>query len=166
SNPHFFMDPYGRDMNDNFYTKHIYGTVNMIESFSPLIGVDMTLRNNVQVRAQYNRDRMISMSMSNYTMTEDYGTEYVLGMGYVIHDLKFRMRYQGKNKTFKGDMNFRLDARLRDSETRIRRILEGDSQVTGGQKLLTLQFSADYDFSKNLNLKFYWDQMVRSEDRR
>jgi len=160
SNPNYFMDPYGRDMNENFYTKNIYGTVNMIESFSPLIGVDVTLRNNVQVRAQYNRDRMISMSMSNYTLTEDYGTEYVLGMGYVIHDLKFRMRYQGKTKTYKGDMNFRLDARMRDSETRIRRILEGDSQVTGGQKLLTLQFSADYDFSKNLNLKFYWDQMV------
>ena len=31
-------------------------------------------------------------------------------------------------------MNFRLDARLRDSETRIRRILDNDSQVTGGQK--------------------------------
>lgn len=160
SNPNYFMDPFARDLNDNFYSKNIYGTVNMIESFSPLIGVDMTFRNNFQMRAQYNRDRMVSMSLSNYTLTEDYGTEYVLGLGYVIKDLKFKMRYQGKSKTFKGDMNFRADARLRDSETRIRRILEGDSQVTGGQKLLSVQFTADYDFSKNFNLKFFWDQMV------
>lgn len=160
SNPNYFMDPNGRDLDGNFYSENLYGTVNMIESFSPLIGVDMTFRNSLQFRAQYNRDRMMTMSLSNYTLTEDYGTEYVLGMGYVIKDLKFKMRYQGKNKTFKGDLNFRLDGRLRDSETRIRRILENDSQVIGGQKLFSLMFSADYGFSKNLNLKFFWDQMI------
>lgn len=160
SNPNFFADPSARDMDNNFYSENIYGNVNIIESFSPLIGVDMTFRNNFQMRAQYNRDRLLTMSLSNYTMTEDYGTEYVFGLGYIWKDLKFTMRYQGKNKTIKGDMNFRLDARLRDSETRIRRILDGDSQVTGGQKLLSLQFSADYDFSQNLNLRFFWDQMM------
>lgn len=160
SNPNHFNDPMGRDLDNNLYSKNIYGTVNMIESFSPLMGVDMTFRNNFQMRVQYNRDRLLTMSLSNYTLTEDYGTEYVIGMGYIIKDLKFKMRYQGKNKTIKGDMNFRLDARLRDSETRIRRILDNDSQVTGGQKLLSLQFSADYDFSKNLNLRFFWDQMM------
>jgi len=160
SNPNYFMDPMGRDLDNNLYSENIYGTVNMIESFSPLIGVDMTFRNSFQLRAQYNRDRLMTMSLSNYTLTEDYGTEYVVGMGYVIKDLKFRMRYQGRNKTFTGDMNFRADLRMRDSETRIRRILDGDSQVTGGQKLVSIQFSADYDFSKNLNLRFFWDQMM------
>lgn len=160
SNPNYFMDPMGRDMDANFYSKNIYGTVNMIESFSPLIGVDMTFRNSLQLRAQYNRDRLMTMSLSNYTLTEDYGTEYVIGMGYVMRDLKFRMRYQGRNKTFTGDLNFRADLRLRDSETRIRRILDNDSQVTGGQQLLSIQFSADYDFSKNFNLRFFWDQMM------
>ena len=160
SNPNYFMEPFGRDLNNNFYSQNIYGSVNMIESFSPLIGVDMTFRNSFQLRAQYIRDRMLTMSLSNYTMTEDYGTEYVLGMGYVMKDIKLRMRYQGKNKTFTGDLNFRADVRLRDSETRIRRILENDSQVTGGQKLMSIMFSADYDFSKNFNLKFFWDQMM------
>jgi cell surface protein SprA len=160
SNPNYFVDPFGRDGNNNFYSRNLYGTINMIESFSPLIGVDMTFRNSFQLRAQYNRDRTLSMSLSNYTLTEDYGTEYVLGMGYVIKDLKLKMRYQGKSKTFTGDLNFRADVRLRDSETRIRRILEDDSQVTGGQKLLSIQFSADYDFSKSFNLKFFWDQMM------
>ena len=160
SNPNHFVDPMGRDLNNNFYTDNIYGTVNMIESFSPLLGVDMTFRNNFQMRMQYNRDRLLTMSLSNYTLTEDYGDEYIVGMGYIIKDLKFKMRYQGKNRTIKGDLNFRLDGRLRDSETRIRRILDNDSQITGGQKLFSLQFSADYDFSKNLNMRFFWDQMM------
>lgn len=158
SNPNHFADPMGRDLNNNFYSDNIYGSVNMIESFSPLIGVDMTFRNNFQMRAQYNRDRMLTMSMSNYTLTEDYGTEYVIGLGYIIKDLRFNMRYQGRNRVLRGDMNFRLDARLRDSETRIRRILDNDSQVTGGQKMMSIQFSADYDLSRNFNLRFFWDQ--------
>lgn len=160
SNPNYFADPFGRDLNNNFFSENLYQTVSMIESFSPLIGVDMTFRNNFQLRAQYNRDRMLNLSLSNYTLSEDYGKEYVLGMGYIIHDLKFKMRYQGKQKTFKGDMNFRADVRMRDNETRIRRLLEGDSQITGGQRLFSIQFSADYDFSKNFNLKFFWDQMM------
>lgn len=160
SNPNHFNDQFGRDLNNNFYSENIYGTVNMIEAFAPLIGVDMTFRNNFQLRAQYNRDRLMTLSLNNYTLTEDYGTEYIVGAGYVIKDLKIKMRYQGKNKTIKGDMNFRVDGRMRDSETRIRRILDGDSQITGGQKLFSLQFSADYDFSKNFNLKFFWDQMI------
>src|SRR5690606_39379689 len=63
SNPNHFADPMGRDLNNNFYSDNIYGSVNMIESFSPLIGVDMTFRNNFQMRAQYNRDRMLTMSI-------------------------------------------------------------------------------------------------------
>src|SRR5690606_28551833 len=83
SNPNYYMNPESRDLNNNFYSENIYGTVNMIESLSPLIGVDMTFRNNFQFRSQYKRDRLMTMSLSNYTLTEDYGTEYVFGMGYV-----------------------------------------------------------------------------------
>lgn len=160
SNPFYFMDPLGRDLNNNFNSKNIYGSINMIESFSPLIGVDMTFRNNFQFRAQYNRDRLMTMSLSNYTMTEDHGNEYVIGMGYVMKNLRFRMRYQGRTRTYTGDLNFRADIRMRDSETRIRRILDNDSQVTGGQKLFSVMFSADYSLTKNFNLKFFWDQMM------
>lgn len=162
SNPNFFTNFSGRDMNNNFYGQNLYGTVSMIESFSPLIGVDMTFRNNLQIRAQYNTDRTLMMSLSNYTLTEDHGKEFIVGLGYLIRDVKLRMRYQGKVKTFTGDMNFRGDIRYRDGETKIRRILDGDSQITGGQRQLSVQLSADYNFSRNFNLKFFWDQMISS----
>src|SRR5690606_24714719 len=34
SNPNYFNTPFDRDLNQNFYSKNIYGSINMIESFS------------------------------------------------------------------------------------------------------------------------------------
>ncbi len=177
SNPNYYYalsnDGFvGKDISGNYYSKNIFGTVAMIESFSPLIGADVTFRNNMQIRAQYNRDRLLSLSLSNYTLLEEYGNEFIVGFGYIFKDFKVKMRYQGSQKTIKGDLNIRGDFSLRDNETIIRRygalILDstgalnlGDySQITGGQKIVSVKLSADYSVSKNLNLKIYWDQMM------
>jgi len=179
SNPNYMLDAgiinggtvTGKDSNGNYYTKNLYGAITMIESFSPLIGFDLTFRNNMQLRAQYNRDRMLSLSTTNYTYTEDYGNEFIFGFGYIFKDLKLKIRYQGNQKTVKGDLNIRGDFSMRDNETTIRKIIykfdqnnnpivDGDSQITGGQKIMTFKLTADYNVSKNLNLRFYWDQMM------
>ncbi|QES92389.1 cell surface protein SprA [Empedobacter brevis] len=183
SNPNYMLDAgvlnggtvTGTDSNGNFYTRNLYGAVTMIESFSPLMGVDLTFRNSMQLRAQYNRDRLLSLSAVNYTYTEDYGSEYILGFGYIFKDFKMKIRYQGSQKTIKGDLNIRGDFSLRDNQTTIRKIVDvfgdindpgkktgvgGDSQITGGQRIMTFKLTADYNVSKNLNVRFYWDQMM------
>lgn len=183
SNPNFMLDTgimgggqvTGKDENGNFYTQNLYGAVTMIESFSPLLGVDLTFRNSMQLRAQYNRDRLLSLSTTNYTYTEDYGSEYIVGFGYIFKDFKMKIRYQGNQKTIKGDLNIRGDFSLRDNQTTIRKVIYnfddvqnpnvptsiyGDSQITGGQRIMTFKLTADYNVSKNLNLRFYWDQMM------
>ncbi|WP_322971121.1 cell surface protein SprA [Faecalibacter sp. LW9] len=177
SNPNYYFrgdeNALGRDISGNFYSKNLYGSVAMIESFSPLVGVDVTFRNSMQVRAQYNRDRLLSLSLSNYTLSEDYGNEFIVGFGYIFKDFKIKMRYQGNQKTLKGDLNIRGDFSLRDNETRIRRygemfssgtvdptIAQDYSQITGGQRIMSLKLSADYNVSQNLNLRLYWDQML------
>lgn len=187
SNPNYMLDAgvinggtvTGKDSNGNLYTRNLYGAVTMIESFSPLLGVDLTFRNSMQLRAQYNRDRLLSLSTTNYTYTEDYGSEYIVGFGYIFKDFKMKIRYQGSQKTIKGDLNIRGDFSFRDNQTTIRKIVDvfgdhdkdpntpdvktgvgGDSQITGGQRIMTFKLTADYNVSKNLNVRFYWDQMM------
>ena len=176
SNPNYYLrdaTSTGKDITGNYYSKNLYGSVAMIESFSPLVGVDVTFRNSMQLRAQYNRDRLLNLSLSNYTLSEDYGSEFIVGFGYIFKDFKIKVRYQGNQKTLKGDLNIRGDFSLRDNETRIRRygemfasgnqgstIAEDYSQITGGQRIMSFKLSADYNISQNLNLRFYWDQMM------
>lgn len=150
----------------NTDSRYIFGSVAMVEGFSPLIGVDVTLRSNFNFRAQYNRDRLLQLNFDSYTLNEDYGNEIVAGFGYVFKDLKMKMRYQGRQKTITGDLRIQGDFSIRDNESRLRKFgifdefgnLVEDNQIIGGQKMMKFLFSADYNLSQNLNIKFYWDQ--------
>ena len=70
------------------------------------------------------------------------------------------MRFRGKQRTIKSDLNLKFDFALRDNKTRITNILDYDSQVTGGQRVLGINFSADYNFSQNFQMKFFYNQLV------
>jgi len=148
-------DAYG-----NFYNPYTFSQVGYVESFAPLIGVDVTMRNNMQVRLQYNRDRSYILGLVNQTLTEDSGNEYIFGFGYIIKDLPLKMNFQGKSRTIKSDLNIRGDISIRDSQTRITNILDNDSQITGGQTMMSLKLSADYNMSQNFNLKFFYDHLM------
>ena len=85
----------------------------------------MTMRNNIQIRAQYNRDRLFMLGLVNHTLTEDSGTEYVFGFGYIIKDFRLGNFNAGigRNARTTSDLNIRGDFKLRDNRTRISNIL-------------------------------------------
>lgn len=148
------------DLNGNRYNPYTFTQVGYVEAFYPLIGFDVTMRNNMQFRFNYNRDRTYMLGLVNTTLTEELGNEFVVGYGYILKDLKIRLNYQGKARDVKSDLNMRADLSMRDSKTTITNILIDDSQITGGQKIFSLKLSADYNMSQNLNLKFFYDQMM------
>lgn len=144
----------------NEFNPYTFSQVGYVETFAPLIGADVTMRNNMQFRAQYNRDRLFMLGLVNHTLTEDAGNEYIVGFGYILKDLKMKINFKGKPKNIKSDLNIRGDFSLRDSQTRITNILQNDSQVTGGQRMMSLKLSADYNMSQNFNLRFFYDQLL------
>lgn len=150
----------GRDTNNNHLNPYTFSQVGYVEEFAPLLGADVTMRNNMQLRAMYNKNRAFVLGVKNYTLTEDLGSEYIVGFGYIIKDLKMRINIRGKSRTIKSDLNIKMDFSLRDNKTRITNILQEDSQVTGGQKILGVNFSADYNFSQNFQIKLFYNQLV------
>ena len=163
------IDYYNRNVNDlstvydtngNRYNPYTVTQVGYVEAFYPLVGFDVTMRNNMQFRFNYNRDRTYLLGLVNTTLTEEFGNEFVVGYGYILKDLKIRLNYKGKARDVKSDLNMRADLSMRDSKTTITNILIDDSQITGGQKIFSLKLSADYNMSQNLNLKFFYDQMM------
>ena len=148
------------DIFGNRFNPYTFSQVGYVEAFAPLIGADVTMRNNFQFRAQYNRDRLFMLGLVNQTLTEDAGNEYIVGFGYILKDLKLKMNFKGKSRTLKSDLNVRGDFSLRDSQTRITNILRNDSQITGGQRLMSFKLSADYNISQNFNVRFFYDQLM------
>ncbi len=141
---------------------YTFAQVGYVESFSPLIGIDVTMRNNMQFGLQYNKTRMMVLGLVNQTLTEDSNTEYVVRLGYIVRNFRLgTANIRGRGTRGKGsDLNIRGDISLRDSKTSIMNILLNDSQVTGGQKLMNIKLSADYNVSENLNLRIFYEQMT------
>lgn len=160
SNIDFYNDPNSRDINNDFVNPYVFSTVGYVESFSPLLGADVTLRNNMRLSAQYNKDRLFMLGLVNHTLTEDDSREYIVGFGYLVKDLKLKLNIRGKSKNITSDLNIKGDFSLRDSRTRITNILLDDSQVTGGQKLLGVKLTADYNMSQNFNIRLFYDQLM------
>ncbi|WP_457616301.1 T9SS outer membrane translocon Sov/SprA [Lutibacter sp.] len=146
------------DIAGNYFSKTLFTNVNLIEEFSPLIKVDMKMKNFISFSGKINKDRSLTLGFNNNTITQIKGIEYVVGLGYRIKDLAMKFRFGGKLTKLKGDLNLRADLSLRDNETIIRAIDEDNDQVTGGQRLLSLKFFADYAVNKNLTASFYFDQ--------
>ena len=152
-------DPFSEtDISGNYYNEKLFTNVNVIEEFSPLVRVDLRMRNSLSFKGEIRKDRALNLNFNNNTLTEIRGKEYIIGMGYRVKDLKMRYKFDGKNQTIKGDLNLRLDFSLRDNVTLIRDIDEDNDQVTGGQKLFSLKFLADYALSRNLTASIYYDQ--------
>lgn len=148
------------DVNGDYINPFTFSQVGYVESFSPLIGIDVTMRNNMQFGIQYNKNRMLSLGLVNHTLTEDSNTEYVVRLGYIVKNFRLGMANTRGSRGKGSDLNIRGDISLRDSKTSIMNILLNDSQVTGGQKLMNIKLSADYNVSENLNLRVFYEQMT------
>jgi cell surface protein SprA len=153
-------NPFGAsnlDQGGNFHNQNIFSNINLVEQFNPLIRVDFEMKNSIKVLAEVKRDRALSLSFDNNLLTEVSGNEYIVGLGYRFKDVRIDTRIAGKKTTLKGDLNLKADLSLRDNITIIRSLDLFNNQVTAGQTLWSLKFTADYALSKNLTALFYYD---------
>lgn len=149
--------PLQKDPNGNFISKMLFGNMNLVEQFNPLIRVDFELKNSFKFLAELKTDRALSLSLDNNLLTETSGEEYILGLGYRIKELPFTTSIGGRRRTLKGDLNIKADLSYRNNITVLRNLEIDNNQVTAGQTLWSIKVSADYILSRNLTGIFFYD---------
>ena len=149
--------PNAMDESGNFITPKLYGNINLVEQFNPLIRVDLELKNSLKFLAELKTDRALSLSLDNNLLTESRGEEYILGVGYRIPDLPFRTSIGGRRRTLKGDLNIKADVSYRNNITVLRNLEIDNNQVTAGQTLWSIKVGADYALSRSLTALFFYD---------
>ena len=161
-------------------------TVSINEAFSPLLGVDVTLKNNMTFKAEYRTTRVLSLSMTSMQINETTSKDWVFGMGYKINDFRFvksralkanrsknksgdgddddsasknkRSSKTSKKTDFAHDLNLRLDFSLRKQAAITRDIATVTSTATSGNTAFKLALTADYTLSKLLTMSLYYDR--------
>ena len=153
-----------RDLNNNFLAGMQIQNVAITERFSPLIGFDATWLIKTKGQAQglitkfeYKKDRSAVLSLNNNQVTEILGSEWVIGTGF-----KFKQVQLPFKKVKPNDLSLRLDISFRDNLTVIRKVVENTNQATAGQRVISIKSSADYNFTKNLIVSFYYDQTLNT----
>ncbi|WP_093110664.1 T9SS outer membrane translocon Sov/SprA [Salinimicrobium catena] len=150
-------NPTDVDQAGNYKSELLYSNVNLTEQFSPLVRIDMEMNNSVKILADVQKDRALSLSFDNNLLTEISGNQYTVGLGYRIKDLKFTTTVGGRQRILSSDLNFKADVSYRHNETIIRYLDVENSQVTAGQDIWAINFTADYALSKNLTALVYYD---------
>lgn len=151
------QDPETKDQSGNFKNERLFSNINLTEMFSPLVRIDMELKNSMKILAEVRKDRLLSLSFDNNLLTEVLGNEYALGLGYRIKDVRIKSKLAGPKKRIVSDLNMKADISVRDNKTIVRYLDLENNQVTSGQTIWSLKYSADYAFSRNLTAIFYFD---------
>ncbi len=152
-----------RDLQGNFYSQYQVNSVTLNETFSPLIGFNITWKNNLTTRIENKKTRTLNLSLANSQLIENHNHELVLGFGYRFDKMDMILGGKGGGqKKISSDLNLRLDFSIRDNIALIRRIEDNVSQLTSGQKINTVKFTADYVLSDRFNMQLYYDRVVNS----
>ena len=134
--------------------------VSINEQFSPLIGMDATLKNGLTAKVEYKTSRILNLSMSACQLVETASRDFVIGLGYKIVNFNLfsaRNVKDSKNRV-SHDLALRADISFRNQSALCRDIQQGFAQATNGNKALKISCSADYTLSRLLTLRLYYDR--------
>lgn len=145
-----------RDDNQNFLPFYQFSQVTIAEQFSPLIGIDTRLKNNLTANFEIGRTRLLGLSLSNSQLAQLSENNLVFGIGY--RTSKFRFPF-GLFKQLKMDNNldFKLDLAVRDNKTVIYRADVLEAEISSGAKNITYRPTVDYILNQRFNIKLFYD---------
>ena len=149
----------------NYINERQYNQVTISEQMNPLIGVDVTLKakgkNEPQFKVEMRRDRTINFGLTNNQIA-NVPNPFLRTRG--------KLPIQMLQET---DVVLRLDITVRDNSTVIRKLdpfavvqgtdpgqLNRENQVTAGQKVASIKFSADLEVSRKLILQAFFDEQL------
>ncbi|MEZ4958433.1 MAG: cell surface protein SprA [Saprospiraceae bacterium] len=162
----------------DYYTRVEVPDLVIQESFSPLIGADMRLKNDISLKAEYKTSRTLRLEMIASRLHETKGTELTIGAGYKLKEVKFAFLAPKKKKKAKpkkdappstnrpgaragqnnaGDLDITFDFSLRDDITTIHELETDLEEPSRGNRTLSILPQATYQLNKQLSIRLFFD---------
>ena len=126
------------------------GTVSINESFSPLLGLNMTFNNNMTLKMEYKTTRVLNLSMTSAQLNETGSKDIVLGLGYKINDFRLGSLFGMSRASSRMAKNSKSKAKKTTDDRQ--RATDTNQQKNSGRS----------NFAHDLNLRF--DFSLRNQD--
>jgi len=139
-----------------------FNTVNIMETFSPLINVDVMWMSDLTTRGEIKRTRNLNLAFANNQLTETLSSEYTLGVGYRFTKMDLIIKTKRKQQAYSNDLNIRADFSFRKNKTLLRQLDEDKDQLTTGASAFTIKTYADYMLSDRFQMRVFFDKIINT----
>ncbi len=145
-----------------YQSQYDISAVTVSEGLNPLIGVDFTLKNNLEFNFAMNKMRALSLNIASNQLVENRNDEIVIGAGYRFENLQLFVKTgkDSKQKSVNNDLRINADFSIRDVVSVIRRINEENIQPSSGNKITALKLTANYSLSKSVDVTVFYDKQI------
>lgn len=150
------------DVNNDFLPIQLIDQISINEQFSPLVKIDMNLKNSLQVNLELRTSRNISLSFSNNQLTEMKRESYVVGLGYRFKDVEINIRSGNTARNFKSDIIVRADFARNVNRTMLRKIDQNVNLLSSGMEVYTLNISGDYALSEKILFRAFFEMKINN----
>ena len=136
-------------------------SVAITEKFAPLIGVNATLKNDLQFNAEFRDSRTLTLNSSAGQVVEATIKAITVGAGYKIIGFNSVLKMK-KSTGISNDLTLNADFSYQQSQALIRNIENNYTQATNGTRSISINFTANYVMSKRLTIGAYFDHQINT----
>ncbi|MBW7890271.1 MAG: cell surface protein SprA [Chitinophagaceae bacterium] len=154
---------------NNFIPYFLVPNITIDEKFAPLLGINLSFKNQVSIRFDYIKSRTLSLSLIDYQLSEMRSSGINFSGSWRIRGFSLPFNINLFNKTSdttssraESDVKFTIDFSITDNITSNSRLDQANAFPTQGQKVITINPTIDYVLSNRIQLKFYFDQQRTS----
>jgi hypothetical protein len=149
-------------INNNYIARYTIDQISIIESFSPLLKMDINLKNSFQANFEVQRNRSLSLSFSNDQLTEINKLAYTVGGGYRFKDVKVNVRAGSVGKELKSDIDLKASVTWNKNTTILRKIDQDVNLMSSGSDVWTLNLSGEYAITEKILLTAFFEMTINN----
>jgi len=144
-----------------FVPLYVVQQVTITERFAPLIGVNIRTKGRLTSRISYDRERSLSLNLSNAQVTELRSQAITFTFGFTKDKFKLPFRVQGRTVTLENDITFNLAMSFKDTKT-VQRKIDNDNTITNGNVNFQARPTLDYRVNERLNIQLYFNRTINN----
>jgi len=166
----------------DYYSRFEIPDIQIDEQFTPLLGIDVRLKNSMSFKTEYKNSRQLRLELiGTGRLRETKANEYTVNFGYKLKDTKFAFLQPKKKKkpapkkddkkpptgsnrpgqrasqNNPGDLDFTFDLSVRDDVTNIRELITGLVEPDRGSRRVSIAPAVTYQLNSQLSLRFFFD---------
>ena len=148
------------EMGKDLLPKYQIADATITEGFYPMIGINLTTKNNWTIGVDYKRSRVLKLFAASFNLTEMRNNEFQLTGGYRSTGITMPFRRNGRWVYLPNDFRFDLTVGITDNVTVIRKIDLNVNKYIAGMRTIRMSPAITYQVNQKINVAIKYNRVI------